>query len=78
MCSSDLEGFTLFEDLIKDLREPNQMVRARARLAVAYMDQNKLPRAAKLLEEAEAVGRYLAARFEPGERVALWAPNRPE
>ena len=31
---------------------------------------------AAMLEEAEAVGRYLAARFEPGERVALWAPNR--
>jgi len=33
---------------------------------------------AAMLDEAEAVGRYLAARFEPGERVALWAPNRPE
>ncbi len=49
------EGFTLFEALLKDLTVPNQMVRARARLSVAYMDQNKLPRAAKLLDEAEAV-----------------------
>ena len=48
------EGFTLFEALLKDLTVPNQMVRARARLSVAYMDQNKLPRAAKLLDEAEA------------------------
>jgi len=33
---------------------------------------------AEMLEEAEAMGRYLAERFRPGERVALWAPNRPE
>lgn len=33
---------------------------------------------AEMLEQAEAVGRYLAARFEPGERVALWASNQPE
>lgn len=60
------EGFTLFEDLIKDLRVPNQMVRARARLAVAYMDQNKLPRAAKLLDEAEAVIQKSFPRLREG------------
>ena len=60
------EGFTLFEDLIKDLRVPNQMVRARARLAVAYMEQNKLPRAAKLLEEAEAIIQKSFPRLREG------------
>jgi fatty-acyl-CoA synthase len=33
---------------------------------------------AQLLGEAEAVAAALLARFEPGERVAMWAPNRPE
>ncbi len=33
---------------------------------------------AEMLAEAEAVGRALAARFTPGEHVAIWAPNRPE
>ncbi|MCC6437534.1 MAG: AMP-binding protein [Acidimicrobiales bacterium] len=33
---------------------------------------------AEMLEQAEAVGRALAARFAPGEHVAIWAPNRPE
>jgi fatty-acyl-CoA synthase len=33
---------------------------------------------AQLLAEAERFGRVLRARFEVGERVALWAPNIPE
>ncbi|MGA2306074.1 MAG: AMP-binding protein [Acidimicrobiales bacterium] len=33
---------------------------------------------AELLERSERVARALAARFAPGERVALWAPNIPE
>ncbi len=33
---------------------------------------------AALLEEAEDVARALLQKFEPGERVALWAPNLPE
>jgi len=33
---------------------------------------------AELLAEAERVARALAARFEKGERVAVWAPNIPE
>jgi fatty-acyl-CoA synthase len=31
-----------------------------------------------LLSDAEAAARALAARFQPGERVAVWAPNLPE
>jgi acyl-CoA synthetase (AMP-forming)/AMP-acid ligase II len=31
-----------------------------------------------LLEEAEEAARALLARFAPGERVAIWAPNIPE
>ncbi len=31
-----------------------------------------------LLSEAEKLGHALASRFEPGERVAIWAPNIPE
>ena len=33
---------------------------------------------AELLRDAETVARGLAARFEKGERVAVWAPNIPE
>ncbi len=33
---------------------------------------------AQLLAEAEQAARALAARFAPGERVAVWAPNVPE
>ena len=32
----------------------------------------------ELLEDAERCARALLARFEPGERVAVWAPNVPE
>ena len=33
---------------------------------------------AELLADAERVAHALLARFEPGERVAVWAPNLPE
>ena len=33
---------------------------------------------AELLADSETVARALAARFEKGERVAVWAPNIPE
>jgi fatty-acyl-CoA synthase len=33
---------------------------------------------AELLEDAERCARALLARFSPGERVAVWAPNVPE
>ena len=33
---------------------------------------------AELLADAERVARALLARFEPGEHVAVWAPNVPE
>ncbi len=33
---------------------------------------------AELLADAERVARALAARFEKGDRVAVWAPNIPE
>ncbi len=33
---------------------------------------------AELLTEAEAVARALLQRFDPGDRVAIWSPNRPE
>ena len=33
---------------------------------------------AEVLTEAEQVARALVARFSPGERVAVWAPNLPE
>jgi non-ribosomal peptide synthetase component E (peptide arylation enzyme) len=32
----------------------------------------------QLLDEAERTARALLGRFEPGERVAVWAPNVPE
>src|SRR4029453_6290670 len=33
---------------------------------------------AELLHDAELVARSLLTRFEPGEHVAVWAPNIPE
>jgi fatty-acyl-CoA synthase len=33
---------------------------------------------AELLAEAETVAKALLTRFEPGDRLAIWAPNRPE
>jgi fatty-acyl-CoA synthase len=33
---------------------------------------------AELLDSAERIARALLARFEPGERVAIWAPNCAE
>ena len=33
---------------------------------------------AQLLADAETAARALRTRFEPGERVAIWAPNYPE
>jgi fatty-acyl-CoA synthase len=33
---------------------------------------------AELFEQASRTARALRARFEPGERVAVWAPNLPE
>src|SRR5690242_7843832 len=33
---------------------------------------------AEFLAESEAAARAFRARFEPGERVAIWASNRPE
>src|SRR5947209_16135706 len=33
---------------------------------------------ADLLRDSEAVARALLARFQPGERVAVWWPNLPE
>ena len=33
---------------------------------------------AELLHDAERLAKGLAARFQPGERVAVWAPNIPE
>lgn len=32
----------------------------------------------ELLSDAERLAKGLAARFQPGERVAIWAPNVPE
>src|SRR5450631_1071097 len=32
----------------------------------------------ELLQDAERCARALLGRFEPGERVAVWAPNIPE
>lgn len=33
---------------------------------------------AQLLHDAERLGRALLQRYEPGERIAVWAPNIPE
>ena len=58
------EGFSLFENLIKDIKNPQENVRARARLAISYIDQSNLKRAQELLNEADEVikGRFNNSR----------------
>lgn len=65
------EGFVLFEGLIKDLNNPQESVRARARLAISYIDQSNLKRAQDLLNEAEEVikSKFNNSRFE---KDAYW------
>src|SRR3954447_4528159 len=41
-------------------------------------DQRRRRAYSQLLAHAELMARALLARFEPGERVAVWAPNIPE
>src|SRR3954468_20555957 len=53
---------------------------ARAPL-VAGVAEKSAPRSwtyTELLAEATAAARALRTKFEPGERVAVWAPNYPE
>src|SRR4051794_12188626 len=45
---------------------------------VASVDDRRRWTYAELLRASEDVARALLARFEPGERVAVWAPNIPE
>ena len=33
---------------------------------------------AEMLDQAERIAGSLAARYQPGERIAIWAPNAPE
>ncbi len=65
------EGFVQFEALIKDLKAPNEKVRARARLAIAYIDQSNLKRAQTLLDEASQIikNEFVATRTGA---VAYW------
>lgn len=57
---------------------------AQAADAIAMTDGSTDPAArcqwtyAELYDEAQAVARTLLQRFEPGERLAVWAPNMPE
>src|SRR5258708_1529417 len=41
-------------------------------------DQSRRWTYQELLAQSEVVARALLTRFEPGERVAVWAPNIPE
>jgi len=47
-------------------------------LVAGVPDVDKRWTFAEVLAEAEQVARALVARFSPGERVAVWAPNLPE
>ncbi|MEY4362918.1 MAG: hypothetical protein RLZZ24_270 [Pseudomonadota bacterium] len=49
------EGFNLFEALVKDTKTPDTQIRARARLAIAYIDQHNLKRGQELLDEADEI-----------------------
>ena len=41
-------------------------------------DQRRRWRFSEIAEETEQIARALLARFNPGERIAVWAPNLPE
>jgi tetratricopeptide (TPR) repeat protein len=65
------EGFIQFENLIKDIKNPQEGVRARARLAINYIDQSNLKRAEELLNEAEEI---IKTRFvnSKNQNYAYW------
>jgi CHAT domain-containing protein len=64
------EGFIQFEALIKDVKGLEAGVRARARLAISYIDQSNLKRAEQLLDEAsEIIKKFPASRAGVG---AYW------
>jgi len=49
------EGFQRFEALLKEVKTPEQKVRMRSRMAIAYIDQSNYKRAEALLNEASDV-----------------------
>jgi fatty-acyl-CoA synthase len=62
------------------LREAAMAAADRTALVAGMPDPADRPRwtYAELLRDAELVARSLLTRFEPGEHVAVWAPNIPE
>src|SRR4029079_9450632 len=62
------------------LREAAGAVTAQPALIGGHRDpaQRRRWTYSELLEDAERCARALLGRFEPGERVAVWAPNIPE
>lgn len=61
------------------LREVAEAVPDRPALIEGITDRNRLQRwtYGELLRDAEQAARALLGRFDPGERVAVWAPNIP-
>ena len=72
----DLRDLTIGDLLREAVREVPEQVALIAGLP--NPDDRRQWTYRELLLEAEAVARALTTRFEPGERVALWAPNLPE
>lgn len=53
--SDTAEGFTLLEEVLREQKHPVHMVRIRSRLALGYLDEHRIKKAANLLEEAGAI-----------------------
>lgn len=51
---------------------------ARALISIAPGRAPRIWTYAELLDDAERAATWLAARYEPGEHIAVWAPNVPE
>jgi fatty-acyl-CoA synthase len=62
------------------LRDAAQQAADQPALIGGYPDPSERGRwtYGELLEDAERCARALLGRFEPGERIAVWAPNIPE
>ena len=62
------------------LRQAAETAPGRVGLVAARIDPSLRRRWTfeELLADAEAVANALLGRFQPGERVAVWAPNVPE
>ncbi len=70
--SNTAEGFALLEDILREQKHPVHMVRIRSRLALGYLDEHQLKKAAALLQEAGVIIPRDFSRFRTNV-IGFWA-----